>query len=49
LAAGALAHSLVQTTLAVHPYWRLADSAIKNVGLFGGALLVLAERPTRRR
>jgi putative oxidoreductase len=45
LAAGALAGSLVPTTLAGHPYWRLADPAarrqqrihfFKNVGLFGG-------------
>jgi putative oxidoreductase len=58
LAAGALAGSLVPTTLAGHAYWRLADPAarrqqrihfFKNVGLFGGALLVLAERPARRR
>jgi putative oxidoreductase len=58
LAAGALAGSLVPTTLAGHPYWRLADPAVrrqqrihffKNVGLFGGALLALAERPARRR
>jgi putative oxidoreductase len=58
LAAGALAGSLVPTTLAGHPYWRLADPTarrqqrihfFKNVGLFGGALLVLAERPAGRR
>jgi putative oxidoreductase len=58
LAAGALAGSLVPTTLAGHPYWRLDDPAarcqqrihfFKNVGLFGGALLVLAERPAHRR
>jgi hypothetical protein len=45
-------------TLAGHPDWRRADPAVrrqqrihffKNVGLFGGALLVLAERPARRR
>jgi putative oxidoreductase len=58
LAAAALAGTLVPTTLAVHPYWRIADPAarrqqrthfFKNVGLFGGALLVVAERPSRRR
>ena len=57
LAAGVLAGSLVPTTLAGHPYWQLDDPAgrrqqrthfFKNVGLFGGALLVLSERPTRR-
>src|SRR5512133_2607779 len=56
LAAAALAGTLVPTTLAGHPYWRVADPAarrqqrthfFKNVGLFGGALLVLAERPAR--
>ncbi len=54
LAAGVLAGSLVPTTLAGHPYWQLEDAAarrqqrthfFKNVGLFGGALLVLSERP----
>jgi putative oxidoreductase len=44
--------------LAGHPYWRVTDPAarrqqrthfFKNVGLFGGALLVMAERPARRR
>jgi putative oxidoreductase len=58
LAAAALAATMVPTTLAGHPYWRVDDSAarhqqrihfFKNVGLFGGALLVLAERPARRR
>jgi putative oxidoreductase len=58
LAAAALAGTLVPTTLAGHPYWRIADPAarrqqrthfFKNVGLFGGALLVVAERPSRRR
>jgi putative oxidoreductase len=58
LAAAAIAGSLVPTTLAGHPYWRLGDPAarrqqrihfFKNVGLLGGALLVLAERPPRRR
>jgi putative oxidoreductase len=57
LAAGVLAGSLVPTTLAGHPYWRIKDPAarlqqrihfFKNVGLFGGALLVLSERPPRR-
>jgi putative oxidoreductase len=53
-----LAGALVPTTLAGHPYWREADPAIrrqqrihffKNVGLFGGTLLVLADRPACRR
>jgi putative oxidoreductase len=57
LAAAALAGALVPTTLAGHPFWRMEDPAarrqqrthfVKNVGLFGGALLVVAERPTRR-
>src|SRR5829696_162270 len=58
LAAAVLAGSLVPTTLAGHPYWQLEDPAarrqqrihfFKNVGLFGGALLVLSERPRARR
>ena len=58
LAAAALAGTLVPTTLAGHPFWRVADPVarrqqrihfFKNVGLFGGALLVLAERPAPRR
>jgi uncharacterized membrane protein YphA (DoxX/SURF4 family) len=58
LAAGVLAGTLVPTTLAGHPYWQLDDPAaqrqqrthfFKNLGLFGGALLVLSERPPRRR
>jgi uncharacterized membrane protein YphA (DoxX/SURF4 family) len=58
LAAAALAGTLVPTTLAGHPYWRMTDPAarrqqrthfFKNVGLFGGALLVMAERQARRR
>ena len=58
LAAATLAGTLVPTTLAGHPYWRMTDPAarrqqrahfFKNVGMFGGALLVLAERPARRR
>jgi uncharacterized membrane protein YphA (DoxX/SURF4 family) len=58
LAAAALAGALVPTTLAAHPYWRVTDPAarsqqrthfFKNVGLFGGTLLVMAERPARRR
>jgi putative oxidoreductase len=57
LAAGVLAGTLVPTTLAGHPYWQLDDPAarrqqrthfFKNVGLLGGALLVLSERPSRR-
>src|SRR4029453_7178771 len=56
LAAGVLAGSLVPTTLAGHPYWQEKDPAarrqqrthfFKNVGLLGGALLVLSERPAR--
>ncbi len=58
LAAAVLAGTLVPTTLAGHPYWQLDDPAarrqqrihfFKNVGLLGGALLVLSERPARRR
>jgi uncharacterized membrane protein YphA (DoxX/SURF4 family) len=58
LAAAALAATMVPTTLAGHPYWRISDPAgrrqqrihfFKNAGLFGGALLVMAERPARRR
>jgi putative oxidoreductase len=58
LAAAVLAGTPVPTTLAGHPFWRVADPAarrqqrvhfFKNVGLFGGALLVVAERPARRR
>jgi putative oxidoreductase len=58
LAAAALAGTVVPTTLAGHPYWRITDPAVrrqqrthfyKNVGLFGGALLVMSERPARRR
>jgi putative oxidoreductase len=58
LAAAVLAGTLVPTTLAGHPYWRVTDPAarrqqrvhfFKNLGLFGGALLVMAERPARRR
>jgi putative oxidoreductase len=56
LAAGVLAGTLVPTTLAGHPYWQLDDPAArrqqrthfyKNVGLFGGALLMLGQ-PSRR-
>jgi putative oxidoreductase len=58
LAAATLAGTLVPTTLAGHPFWRMEDPAarrqqrthfVKNVGLFGGALLVVVERPMRRR
>ena len=57
LAAATLAGVLVPTTLAGHPFWRMEDPAarrqqrihfVKNVGLFGGALLVVTERPARR-
>jgi putative oxidoreductase len=56
LAAAVVAGSLIPTTLAGHPYWRIEDPAMrrqqrahffKNVGLFGGALLVLSERRRR--
>ena len=58
LAAGVLAGTLVPTTLAGHPYWEVEDPAarrqqrthfFKNLSVFGGALLVCAERPPRRR
>ena len=58
LAAAVLAGTIVPTTLAGHPYWEIEDPAarrqqrihfFKNLGLFGGALLVCAERPPRRR
>jgi putative oxidoreductase len=57
LAAAVLAGTLVPTTLAGHPFWRETDPAarkqqqihfLKNLGLFGGALVVIAERPARR-
>jgi putative oxidoreductase len=53
-AAAVLAGLLVPTTLAGHPFWTEQDPAaraqqrvqfLKNLGLLGGALLVLAERP----
>jgi putative oxidoreductase len=56
LSAAVLAGTLVPTTLAAHPYWRIEDPAMrrqqrthffKNLGLFGGALLVLSERRRR--
>jgi uncharacterized membrane protein YphA (DoxX/SURF4 family) len=56
LAAAVLAGTLVPTTFAGHPFWTETDPAaqrqqrvhfLKNLGLFGGALLVLAERPRR--
>ena len=58
LAAAVLAGTIVPTTLAGHPYWEVEDPAarrqqrthfFKNLGLLGGALLVCAERPPRRR
>jgi putative oxidoreductase len=58
LAAGVLAGTLVPTTLAGHPYWEAEDAAarrqqrihfFKNVGLLGGALLVVSGEPRRRR
>ena len=54
--AAVLAGTLVPTTVAGHPYWQIQDPAArrqqrihfyKNVGLFGGALLVLSERRRR--
>jgi len=54
-AAAVLAACLVPTTLAGHPFWEEADRAafeeqrvhfLKNVGLLGGTLLVLAEEPS---
>jgi uncharacterized membrane protein YphA (DoxX/SURF4 family) len=56
-AAAALAATIVPTTLAGHPYWRMTDLAarrqqrvhfFKNVGLLGGTLLVMAEGPRCR-
>ena len=56
LAAAVLAGTLVPTTVAGHPYWQIEDPGMrrqqrihfyKNVGLFGGALLVLSERRRR--
>ncbi len=55
-AAAVLAGLLVPTTLAGHAFWNEGDERarrmqqtqfFKNLGLFGGALLVLAERPKR--
>jgi uncharacterized membrane protein YphA (DoxX/SURF4 family) len=52
LAAGALAASLVPTTLAGHPFWQEKDPVVrnqqrinfmKNVGLFGGLLLAAVD------
>ena len=57
-AATALAAALVPTTLAGHRFWEETDPRtramqrtqfLKNLGLFGGTLLVLAERPRRPR
>ncbi len=56
-AAAGLAVSLIPTTLAAHRYWAMDDPAVraqnriqlwKNVGLLGGALLLLSRisRPT---
>ena len=58
LAAATLAGTLVPTTLAGHPYWRITDPAArrqqrthfyKNVGMLGGALLVMSGPPARCR
>jgi putative oxidoreductase len=58
-AATGLAASLIPTTLAGHAYWQHEDPAarkqnriqfLKNAGLLGGLVAVVAERgPTRRR
>jgi putative oxidoreductase len=53
-AAAVLAGLLVPTTLAGHAFWKLDDPAVrhqqeiqffKNLSMFGGALMVVAERP----
>lgn len=57
-AAGALLGSLIPTTLVEHPFWKEKTPQgrtmqlthyLKNVGLIGGLLLVLADRGTARR
>lgn len=54
LAAAALAASLVPTTLVGHPFWQETEPApragqrtqfLKNLGLLGGLLLVIAGKP----
>lgn len=52
LAAGALAASLIPTTLAGHPFWKLEDKQaaqqriqfMKNLGLLGGLIGVVASQ-----
>lgn len=55
-AAAALAATLVPTTLAGHSFWKLSDPAqrrqdeihfLKNLGLFGGLLLAVADSEGR--
>lgn len=57
-AAAVLAGLLVPTTLAGHPFWKMDDPQVrhqqevqffKNLSMFGGILMVLAERPKPRR
>jgi uncharacterized membrane protein YphA (DoxX/SURF4 family) len=57
LAAAALFASLIPTTLAGHPFWKVEDDAgrkqqqtqfAKNLGLLGGLLLVMADRKAKR-
>lgn len=57
-AAAILAGTLIPATLAGHPFWLETDLArrrehqihiLKNLGLFGGLLLVATEPRTRRR
>jgi putative oxidoreductase len=56
LAAAALFASLIPTTIAGHPFWKVEDEAgrkqqqtqfAKNLGLLGGLLLVMTDRKAR--
>lgn len=56
LAAAALFASLIPTTIAGHPFWKMEDEAgrsaqqtqfAKNLGLMGGLLLVMADRKAK--
>ena len=56
LAAAALFASLIPTTIAGHPFWKVEDDAgrkaqqtqfAKNLGLLGGLLLVMTDRKAR--
>jgi uncharacterized membrane protein YphA (DoxX/SURF4 family) len=56
LAAAALFASLIPTTIAGHPFWKVEDEAArnmqqtqfaKNLGLLGGLLLVMADRKAK--